>query len=109
MLKIVKNPEFTSKVKVQVPVEGGTQEQSFTARFRALSVSEGEVFNMLSTEGNTDFLRAILIGWDGVKDEDGEAISFNDASRDQILDIPFVRVAILQTYNQAVMGARRGN
>lgn len=109
MLKIVKNPEFTSKVKVQVPLEGGPQEQSFTARFRALSVSETEAFNMLTTESVSEWLRRILIGWEGVRDEDGDELPFSDAAREQLIDVPFVRMAVIAAYNAAMLGAKRGN
>lgn len=109
MLKIIKNPEFTATVKVQMPVAGGHSDASFTGRFKVLSISDSEAFNMLSTEGTTDYLRAILLGWDGVVDDDGTPISFNDESRDQLIDIPYVRVALLSTYNSAMLGAKRGN
>ncbi|MGK7664259.1 MULTISPECIES: hypothetical protein [unclassified Marinovum] len=109
MFKVVKNPTFTATVKISAPTEGGFSDGSFTGRFRALSVSDAEDFNLLTAEGTADYLRTILIGWDGVVGDDGEPVSFNDASRDQLLDIPFVRVAILNTYNSAMMGAKRGN
>lgn len=109
MLKIIKNPEFTTAVKVQIPTSGGHTEASFNARFKVLTVSETEAFNMLSTEGTSDYLRTILIGWDGVIGDEGEPISFSDEARDQLIDIPYVRVAILSSYNSAMLGAKRGN
>lgn len=109
MFKVVKNPTFTATVKVSAPTEGGVVSSSFTARFKALSISDTEAFNLLTTEGTLNYLRAILIGWDGVADEEGEAISFNDAARDQLLDLAYVRVGILNTYNAAMMGAKSGN
>lgn len=109
MLKIIKNPEFTATVKVQIPTEGGHSDGSFTARFKALTVSQSEEFNMMSIEGTNDWLRTILIGWDGVVNDEGEPASFNHATRDELLDVPFIRMAIIQSYNGAMMGAKRGN
>jgi len=109
MLKIVKNPEFTARVKVQVPAESGFIEQSFTGRFRTMSVSEGESFNGFSSDGVGQWLRAILIGWDGIKDEDGNDVSFSETARDELIDIPFIRNAISAAYNGAMLGAKRGN
>lgn len=109
MLKIVKNPEFTATVKVQVPAEGGFSDASFTARFKALTVSEAEAFDLVSVTGTNDWLRTILIGWEGVVGEDGEKVSFNHAIRDELLDVPFIRMAVIQSYNAAMLGARRGN
>lgn len=109
MLKIVKNPEFTANVKVQVPAEGGHLDASFTARFKALTISEAEAFDMMSIAGTNDWLRTILIGWEGVVAENGDPVSFSNAVRDELLDVPFIRMALIQTYNAAMMGARRGN
>lgn len=109
MFKVVKNPTFTATVKVSAPTEGGVVASSFTGRFKALSISDTEEFNLLTTEGTLNYLRSILIGWEGVADEEGQPISFNDAARDELLDIPFVRIGILNTYNAAMMGAKSGN
>lgn len=109
MLKVVKNPEFTATVKVLVPAEGGHSDASFTARFKALTVSQAEAFNMMSVDGTNDWLRTILIGWEGVVDDDGEPVTFNNQVRDELLDVPFIRMAVIQSYNAAMMGAKRGN
>ncbi|MCC6475056.1 MAG: hypothetical protein IT514_15085 [Burkholderiales bacterium] len=107
--KLVSNPEFTASVKVRVPTEGGHADGSFTARFRALSTSEASAFDRLSDEGLADYLRAILIGWEGVVDDAGATVSFSDAARDRLIDAPFVQVPLLVAYNEAMIGAKRGN
>ena len=109
MFKVVKNPIFTATVKISAPTEGGVVSSSFTARFKAISISAAEGFNLLTSEGTLNYLRTILIGWEGVADETGEPISFNDAARDELLDITFVRVGILNAYNAAMIGAKSGN
>ncbi len=109
MLKIVKNPEFTARVKVQVPTENGVIEESFVGRFRTISISDAEKFNGFATEEVSNWLRRILIGWEGIKDEDGKDVPFSDEAREQLIDIPFIRNAIGAAYNAAMMGAKRGN
>ena len=109
MFKLLQNPEFSHVVKVTIPVNGGHDVQSFTARFRALSISATEQHNTLTAEGTAAYLREIFVGWDGVTDDQGEPIPFNDETRDRMLDVPFVRIALLETYNAAMMGAKRGN
>ena len=110
MFKVIKNPTFTAKVNVSVPTEGGQISSSFTGRFKAISVTEAEKFNLLSGDGTTEYLRAIFIGWgEDLVDEDGQPIAFCDAARDELIDIPFVRVGILNSFNAAMMGAKRGN
>lgn len=109
MFKLLQKPEFTHVVKVSVPVAGGHDTQTFTARFRALTVSDAEAHNTLTVEGTNAYLREIFVGWEGVQDDQGEALPFNDATRDRMIDVPFVRMALLETYNAAMMGAKRGN
>lgn len=109
MFKLLQKPEFTHSVKVSVPVAGGHDTQTFTARFRALSVSEADAHNTLTVEGTNEYLRDIFVGWEGVVDDQGVELPFNDANRDQMIDVPFVRIALLETYNAAMMGAKRGN
>ncbi|PTX37164.1 hypothetical protein C8N34_1539, partial [Gemmobacter caeni] len=36
MFKLLQKPEFSHTVKLSVPVDGGHDTQTFTARFRAL-------------------------------------------------------------------------
>lgn len=109
MFKLVKNPEFSHAVKVSIPVDGGYSTQTFTARFRALTVSEAQGHDTMTLEGTNAYLRDVLVGLDGLVDDAGEAISYNDAVRDQVIDLPFCRIALLETYNAAMMGAKRGN
>ncbi|RID89678.1 hypothetical protein D2N39_21940 [Gemmobacter lutimaris] len=109
MFKLLQKPEFSHTVKLSVPVDGGHDTQTFTARFRALPVSEVTAHDTMTAEGTATYLREILTGWEGVVDDAGEEIAFNDATRDRMIDLPFVRVALLETYNAAMLGAKRGN
>lgn len=105
MFKIDPNPEFSHKVKVRVPVDGGFADQEFTARFRVLPWSEVQ-----ATDGDpAGQLRRIWVGWEGIVDDAGEPVPFSDAARDQMIDLLYVRVAVLETYSVAVAGAKRGN
>ena len=109
MFKLLQSPEFTHTVKVQTPVNGGHELQTFQARFRVISITDSDQHNTLTSEGTKAYLREIFVGWDGVTDDEGEPVAFNDESRDRMIDVPFVRVALLETYNSAMMGAKRGN
>lgn len=105
MFKIDPTPEFSHKVKVRVPVDGGFADQEFTARFRVMPWSE-----VNATDADpAGQLRRIWIGWDGIVDDAGEAVPFSDAARDQLIDLLYVRTAVLETYASAMTGAKRGN
>ncbi|WP_323036253.1 hypothetical protein [Pararhodobacter sp.] len=105
MLKITQNPEFTQKVKVRVPVDGGFSEQEFSARFRVVPWSE---LTAIETDP-AEQLRRVWVGWDGIVDDDNSPIEFSDAARDRLIEILFIRTPCLRTYVDAVAGAKRGN
>ena len=51
----------------------------------------------------------ILIGWNGVNDEDGTANPFSEKSKAQLLDVPTVTAAIVTSYFTSLQGAKRKN
>lgn len=112
MLKIVVNPEFRSPVKVYVPGGTGQQEGEFTVRFRALTLSEQAGYDTSNADGTDQFLRAVVLGWDGLTDDAGQPFEFNDANFALLLDLQYFRVALVQAYFSATSGikaAKRGN
>lgn len=102
MFKIVNIPEFSHDIPIQVPVDGGHKTETLRARFRVLLGDGGH----LSVE---DFLKKIFIGAENLTDEAGNAVPWSDAVRDQLIDMPFVRAALMQAYTNAVTKARAGN
>lgn len=111
-MKIIRNPEFKTTVKVLVPTDGGQREQQFTVRFRALTRSEEAGFDAMNASSTDDFLRRIVIGWEDLKDEDGQPFEFSDERLNLLIDLHYIRFAIVQAYTNAISGvraARRGN
>lgn len=109
MFKIVKNPEFTHKVPVQVPVDGGFSEQTLRCRFRVLSADEMAIHNLETVEGTESYLRAICARFEDVADEDGQIIPHSDELMTQLLGISYVRMALIRAYTAAMSKARLGN
>lgn len=110
MFQRVKSPEFSHPVKVSVPVDGGHTNATFTGRFRVLTIDEAKPFDLMTTEGTTAYLRQIFVGWgEDYVDEDKAPVPYSDAERDQLISTPYVRMALLETYNAALLGAKRGN
>lgn len=105
MLKIAQNPEFSHKVTVRIPVDGGHVEQSFTARFRHVPWKELEaVYQDIDAQA-----RLVWIGWEGIVDDDDNPIPFSDAARDRLIEMRFIVLPVLRAYVDAVTGAKRGN
>lgn len=112
MFKVIKNPEFKAPVKVMAPADGGQREYSFTATFRALTRSEEQGYDALNAASTDDFLRRIIVGWSGLEDEDGTPFAFSTANLNTLIDLHYVRMALVQAYTSAISGAkspRRGN
>lgn len=111
MLKLVKNPEFTAPVTVQVPTESGQIEHSFKARFRALTRSEEAEYDALSASSTDEFMRRVLVGWDGLQDENGKDLKFSPEAVSLLLDLHYIRQALIVAYTSVLAGKnpKRGN
>ncbi|MBL4751456.1 MAG: hypothetical protein JKX71_12900 [Amylibacter sp.] len=109
MFKVVNNPEFTHDVTVNVPVDGGHEEQTFKARFRVLAEKELIKIDHDNEHGTADLLKTLIVGMEDLIGEDEKPLPYNDALRDQMLAVGYVRVALIKTYREAVTKARVGN
>ena len=107
MFKVVAEPQFTHTVKVRVPVDGGHEDQSFKARFRVIDTDE--VAEIELKEGRKAAVKRILVSMDELTDADGNPVSYSDALRDQLIQLPYVEIALYRTYLEAVTGAKTGN
>lgn len=110
MFKVTSEPQFTHDVKVQEPVDGGFRVSTFKIRFRVIpmdklksdSGEEGEV-------AQKESLRKVIVSMSDLIGEDDQPLQYSDELRDQLLDIAYVRLAILQTYTNAITKVRTGN
>lgn len=109
MFKVTANPTFLRSVSVEVPVDGGYSSETMKVTYRALPTSEAAKHDLNTAQGSTDFLRAAVVRIDDLVDEAGAALSYNDALRDQLFDMPYVRTALAREYFAAVAAAKRGN
>lgn len=103
------NPSFTHKVTVQVPVDGGFEEQSFKATFAVIPAEEAASYDLSDGKSTSEFLRRIVTGMDELVDKDDKPVPYNDALRDKLLGLPFMRMALSRAYFGGVAGARSGN
>lgn len=111
MFKITEHPEFTHDVPVQVPCDGGHREDMLRTRFRAISLSEGEDFDLQTKEGTTAYLQNIVVSFENLVTDETEPkpIECTDAIRDQLLDQAYIRMALTTAYMRAMHKARVGN
>ena len=77
---------FKWPVEVQEPSAtkpGKFEKSEFTAIFKRVKLSELE--GVSESEG-VSLLKKVLVGWEGIKDEDGDEIEFSEAELDDFAD-----------------------
>ena len=115
MFKLKNNATFLHDVPVQWPVDetdgkGGFEEVTLKTRFRVLDAETLRMHDDLHSEqGQNAFLRAAIVGFPAVVDDDGQPVPDDDALFDRILGLTFCRGPLMRTYQSAMMGARAKN
>ena len=115
---------YTWPVTFYQPENGTRKEQSFDAQFKQLpqtrineiqvlvqkrvkSIQEGEE----DTSGITDqsIANEVLVGWEGIEDGEGAPVPFSNKTKKQILDIPMLASAIIESYFDSLVKAKEKN
>ena len=109
MFKIAPEKTFKHKVTAMVPVDGGHSAETFEATFRVLAPAESDKFDLHTTSGATEFLRAVVVRLDDIADAEGNPVDWNDEVRDAVLRLPYARMAINTAYWAGVSKAKAGN
>ncbi|MBI1201494.1 MAG: hypothetical protein GC182_03180 [Rhodopseudomonas sp.] len=109
MFKISKNQTFTRDVTVSKPVDGGFSDETMKATYRVIGTTEAKQYDLSTADGSTAFLVATIVKLDDLEDEAGKAVSYNNAVRDELLDVPYVRRALADGYFAGMAGAKTGN
>lgn len=111
MFVISQSPTYKYPVTVYSPKEDGTgkEKREFTGIFKRLAVSE---MKELTTQKNLDdliFARAVLVGWEGVKDDAEQDVKFSETTLASLLDQVGVATAIAVAFTESLDGAPRKN
>jgi hypothetical protein len=106
MLKVTARPQFRHKVDARVPTDGGFRDEVFEVTYRLASDPNAD---MSTSALQDDFLRDIVVELHELADENGNAIPYSDAVRDQVFELPWAKLAIFKAYFAAVRGERAKN
>ena len=96
-----------------MPVDGGKHEKhTFDAEFKRVTQTRiremGEqIQNNEITEA--DLLNEVLLGWDGINDEDGNPIKYSQIALQQVIDVPMLATDISKAFFDSLAGAKRKN
>lgn len=106
MFKVTSQPVFTHTVRVQVPTNGdGHEVQSFKATFKVLPLEDEDAV----PRNSKDVLLASVCGMSDLTDDNDEALTYSEELRDQMIALPYVRIAMFDAYVKGVSKAPAGN
>ena len=109
---------YSWPVSFDVPVDGGRHErQTFDGEFKRLPQSKigpmvaelQKVDDLGELERITEIAKDVLVGWSGINDDDGKEMPFSQKALEQLLEVPFLAVAVLKAYVDSIKGAKRKN
>lgn len=103
MFKLSTQTSYKWAVKVQIPGNNAFQESSFTAEFKIIPQSRIDSITKKDDEA-ADLLDEILLGWDGVMDENNQPILFTPETKAALIDIPYIRMAIIRAFFSSIAG-----
>ena len=115
---------YTWPVTFYQPENGTRKEQSFDAQFKHLPQTRINEIQVLvqkrvkaiqegieDTSGITDqsIANEVLAGWEGIEDGEGAPVPFSNKTKKQILDIPMLASAIIESYFDSLVEAKTKN
>ena len=125
MFKMTSGPlSVERKVTVNIPGQGNViGQQTFFATFEIIGDEERQEIvlgegNFLDggLAGTKALLRRVLVGWREVgqvdseeEDSNAEPFDFNEENVKKMIDIPYVRIALVESYDHAAAGRKVKN
>lgn len=110
VINLNEETELTFKRDVQFlqPTDsGGSKQMKFRAQFAELTTDEiRAITDEADDEGEATeaLLKRVFIGFEDVTDEEGKKVDFSDSVRDMLINRPYIRVALVQSYMRALSG-----
>ena len=92
---------YRTPVSVDVPAENGPEPQECVLLFRLLTPTAARD---LAIEGDEEYLRAVLGGWEGIVDHAGEPLELSDESIAVLGAIPYFARAVAEAYQRFLVG-----
>ena len=111
--KLDQSGTYKWPVTVEVPVDDGRHDkQKFDGEFKRITQSRIREMGQLIETGDltdVDLVKEVLVGWDGIEDDQGNELKFSQAKLKQLLDVPMVATAIATAFFDSIAGAKRKN
>ncbi|MEO7468073.1 MAG: hypothetical protein ABIV36_13755 [Sphingobium limneticum] len=104
MFRYDPDPTFSRNIEIKVPSNDGFSEQSCTATFRILPVSESGTYDLSDGGASTEFLQRVVIDLGDLVDENDQPMPYTTELRDKLLAFAFFRTALARAYFSAISG-----
>ena len=99
--------EYDWEVTVQSPEKGKFKKEIFTAKFK--NIGRKAFAKLVEEEDDENFVKSVLVGWSGIKDDNGNEIPFNDENFELITDNHFIVKGIIEAFGESMKGASEKN
>lgn len=111
MFVISQSATYRFPVKFHTPKEDGTgtDENSFTAVFKRLSVPQIQELTSRRDLDDVEFARAVMVGWADVVDEKGEQVHFSQSMFETLLEKVGFASAVTRAFTASLEDAPRKN
>ena len=99
--------EYEWQVTVETPDKGKFKQETFTAKFK--NIGRKAFAKLVEEQDDEDFVKSVLVGWSGVKDDEGNDVPFNDENFEALTDNHFIVKGIIEAFGQSMRGASEKN
>lgn len=103
---IKKATSYKWPVVIEDPDEGKFKPEPFKATFKRLGKTE---FSELADQGDDVLIQFVLLDWDGVTDEDGNAVPCTTATKAERINDPYFCRGVIKFYLESLGGAQAKN
>ena len=99
--------EYDWQVTVETPDKGKFKQETFTAKFK--NIGRKAFAKLVEEQDDEDFVKSVLVGWSGIKDEVGNDVPFDDNNLEAIMENHYIVQAIIVAYGESMKGASEKN
>jgi hypothetical protein len=123
--KLDQKPYYKWPVSFEIPTDGGAwEQQSFDGHFARLGqdrveyLTENYVRRVADAKAGIELsdelewltpkaiASEILIGWDGITDDNGEEVPYTEATKKRLLEVETVAAAIIEAWSKSLQGSQ---
>ncbi|OOZ41669.1 hypothetical protein BOW53_03040 [Solemya pervernicosa gill symbiont] len=102
---------FTAEVSLSLPDDDKMVKRRFNARFKSLEKSEIDALVNANSDdgGDAALLNQVLLGWDGLRDLDGNLIEYSEENQAEVFEATPYTAAMVRAYFAKLNGGRGKN